>query len=57
MSTVVRFSPELGRWLQGMLDAGQMPQALVATMRGKGMNESAAPTRTACSRPTGWPRR
>ena len=42
MSTVVRFSPELGRWLQGMLDAGQMPQALVATMRGKGMNERAA---------------
>lgn len=42
MSTVVRFSPELGRWLQGMLAAGQMPQALVATMRGKGMNERAA---------------
>lgn len=42
MSTVVRFSPELGRWLQGMLDGGQMPQALVATMRGKGMNERAA---------------
>jgi prolyl 4-hydroxylase len=42
MSTVVRFSPELGRWLTHNLDAGQVPQALVATMRGQGMNERAA---------------
>ncbi|ADU38711.1 2OG-Fe(II) oxygenase [Variovorax paradoxus] len=42
MSTVVRFSPDLGRWLTHNLNAGQMPQALVATMRKQGMNERAA---------------
>ena len=35
MSTVVRFSPDLGRWLTHNLNAGQMPQALVAMMRGQ----------------------
>lgn len=42
MSTVVRFSPDLGRWLTHNLDAGQAPQSLVATMRGQGMNERPA---------------
>lgn len=42
MSTVVRFSPDLGRWLAQGLDRGQMPQALVATMQGQGMNARAA---------------
>lgn len=42
MGTVVRFSPELGRWLAHHLGAGQMPQALVATMLKQGMNERAA---------------
>ncbi|MDP9894026.1 prolyl 4-hydroxylase [Variovorax boronicumulans] len=42
MSTVVRFSPDLGRWLTHNLNAGQMPQALVATMRKQGMNHRAA---------------
>lgn len=42
MSTVVRFSPDLGRWLTHNLNAGQMPQALVATMLKQGMNERAA---------------
>jgi len=42
MSTVVRFSPDLGRWLTRNLDAGQVPQALVATMLGQGINERAA---------------
>ncbi|MDM0059229.1 2OG-Fe(II) oxygenase [Variovorax fucosicus] len=42
MSTVVRFSPDLGRWLTHNLDAGQAPHALVATMRGKGMAERTA---------------
>jgi prolyl 4-hydroxylase len=42
VSTVVRFSPELGRWLTHHLDAGQAPQALVGTMRKQGMNERTA---------------
>ncbi|MET3497578.1 2OG-Fe(II) oxygenase [Variovorax boronicumulans] len=42
MSTVVRFSPDLGRWLAHNLDAGQAPHALVATMQGKGMAERPA---------------
>ncbi len=42
MSTVVRFSPDLGRWLTHNLDAGQAPQSLVATMRVQGMNERPA---------------
>ncbi|MDH6166466.1 hypothetical protein M2282_001613 [Variovorax boronicumulans] len=42
MSTVVRFSPDLGRWLTHGLDAGQAPHALVATMLRQGMNERPA---------------
>ena len=42
MSTVVRFSPDLGRWLTHNLNAGQMPHALVATMLKQGMNERTA---------------
>ncbi|MGJ7554253.1 2OG-Fe(II) oxygenase [Variovorax sp. RB3P1] len=42
MSTVVRFSPDLGRWLTHNLDAGQVPQSLVAAMRAQGMNERPA---------------
>lgn len=42
MGTVVRFSPELGRWLTHNLHAGQAPHALVATMQGQGMNERTA---------------
>ncbi|MBN8755671.1 MULTISPECIES: 2OG-Fe(II) oxygenase [unclassified Variovorax] len=42
MSTVVRFSPDLGRWLTHNLNAGRAPQALVATMLGQGMNDRAA---------------
>jgi prolyl 4-hydroxylase len=42
MSTVVRFSPDLGRWLTHNLNAGRAPQALVSTMLGQGMNERSA---------------
>ncbi|MGJ7533129.1 MULTISPECIES: 2OG-Fe(II) oxygenase [unclassified Variovorax] len=42
MSTVIRFSPDLGRWLTHNLNAGQAPQALVTTMLKQGMNERAA---------------
>jgi len=42
MSTVVRFSPDLGRWLEHKLDAGQLPPAQVAAMLKQGMNERAA---------------
>lgn len=42
MSTVVRFSPDLRRWVARNLDAGQAPQSLVATMRVQGMNERPA---------------
>ena len=42
MSSVVRFSPDLGRWVTRNLDAGQAPQSLVATMRVQGMNERPA---------------
>ncbi len=42
MGTVVRFSPDLGRWLTRHLDAGEMPLALVATMLKQGMNERSA---------------
>lgn len=42
MTTVVRFSPDLGRWLTHNLDAGQAPQMLVATMLKQGMNERPA---------------
>lgn len=42
MTTQVRFAPELGRWLTQNLDRGQPPQALVGTMRQKGMDARAA---------------
>ncbi|SEB03714.1 2OG-Fe(II) oxygenase [Variovorax sp. YR216] len=42
MSAIVRFSPDLGRWLTHNLDSGQPPQALLATMQKQGMNERAA---------------
>ncbi|MBO9647868.1 MAG: 2OG-Fe(II) oxygenase [Variovorax sp.] len=42
MGAVVRFSPDLGRWLTHHLDSGQAPQALVATMLKQGMNERSA---------------
>jgi len=42
MRTVVRFSPDLGRWLVHGLDRGQAPQALVAAMQGQGMNARSA---------------
>ena len=42
MSTVIRFSPDLGRWLTHNLNAGQAPHVLVATMLKQGMNERAA---------------
>ena len=42
MSVVVRFAPELGRWLTQNLDRGQPPQALAAIMRQQGMDERAA---------------
>ncbi|HTQ36283.1 MAG TPA: 2OG-Fe(II) oxygenase [Steroidobacteraceae bacterium] len=42
MAVLIRFSPDLGRWLTSNLDSGQAPQALLATMRGQGMNERTA---------------
>lgn len=42
MSTIVRFSPDLGRWLAHNLDAGLAPQAVVAAMLKQGMNERTA---------------
>ena len=42
MSTIVRFSPDLGRWLTHNLDAGLAPQAVLATMLKQGMSERAA---------------
>ncbi|MBB3181323.1 2OG-Fe(II) oxygenase [Variovorax sp. Sphag1AA] len=42
MGTVVRFSPDLGRWVTRHLDSGHAPQALVATMLKQGMNERSA---------------
>lgn len=42
MTTLVRFAPELGRWLTQNLDRGQMPQALISTMSQQGMDARAA---------------
>lgn len=42
MAAVVRFAPELGRWLTQNLDHGQTPQALLDTMCQQGMNARAA---------------
>lgn len=42
MAALVRFAPELGRWLTQNLDRGQPPQALVGVMREQGMNGRAA---------------
>jgi prolyl 4-hydroxylase len=42
MGVVVRFSPDLGRWLTAGLAGGQPPQALVAVMCRQGMKEQAA---------------
>jgi prolyl 4-hydroxylase len=42
MAAVVRFAPELGRWLTQSLDRGQPPQALVGSMRQQGMDPRAA---------------
>jgi prolyl 4-hydroxylase len=42
MASLVRFAPELGRWLTQNLDRGQPPQALVELMCQKGMEARAA---------------
>jgi prolyl 4-hydroxylase len=42
MARVIRFAPQLGRWLVHELGRGQAPQALVATMRRQGMEAHAA---------------
>jgi len=42
MGTIIRFSPDLGRWLTHNLDAGAAPQALMTTMLKQGMNERAS---------------
>ncbi|MDB5985458.1 MAG: Procollagen-proline dioxygenase [Nevskia sp.] len=42
MAVLVRFAPELGRWLTQNLDRGQLPQALVGVMRQQGMDARAA---------------
>ena len=42
MSTVVRFSPELGRWLTGQLDGGRPPAELLATMVSERMDTRVA---------------
>jgi prolyl 4-hydroxylase len=42
MALLVRFAPELGRWLTQNLDHGQPPQALVGAMRQRGMDARAA---------------
>jgi len=42
MALLVRFAPELGRWLTQNLDRGQQPQALAGTMRQQGMDARAA---------------
>lgn len=42
MAVLVRFAPELGRWLTQNLDRGQPPQALLDTMCQQGMNVRAA---------------
>lgn len=42
MSVVLRFSPDLGRWLTRGLDGGQAPQQLADVMVRQGMKEGAA---------------
>ena len=42
MGLVLRFAPDLGRWVAAGLARGQAPQALVAVMRQQGMKERAA---------------
>ena len=42
MARLIRFAPQLGHWLTGHLDRGQVPSALVDTMRQQGMEENAA---------------
>lgn len=42
MSTVVRFSPELGRWIGEHLDRGRPPAELLATMVGEQMDTRVA---------------
>jgi prolyl 4-hydroxylase len=42
VASLVRFAPELGRWLTQSLDRGQTPQALLDTMRRQGMDARAA---------------
>ena len=42
MARLIRFAPQLGHWLTGNLDRGQVPSALVDTMRQQGMEENAA---------------
>jgi prolyl 4-hydroxylase len=42
MARLVRFAPQLGHWLTHNLDGGQIPAALVETMRRQGMEAHAA---------------
>ena len=42
MARLIRFAPQLGHWLTGNLDRGQVPAALVETMRQQGMEAHAA---------------
>ncbi|WP_028080508.1 2OG-Fe(II) oxygenase [Solimonas soli] len=42
MGLLVRFAPELGRWLSQHLERGQPPQALIGIMRERGMEARAA---------------
>jgi prolyl 4-hydroxylase len=42
MAVIVRFAPELGRWLTQSLGSGQPPQALIGTMIQRGMEARAA---------------
>ena len=42
MGVLVRFAPELGRWLTQNLDRGQPAQALIGTMQQQGMDARAA---------------
>jgi prolyl 4-hydroxylase len=42
MARLIRFAPQLGHWLTGNLDRGQLPAALVETMCQQGMEAHAA---------------
>ncbi len=42
MARLIRFAPQLGHWLTGNLDRGQVPAALVETMCQQGMEAHAA---------------